>query len=74
VINRLKENPIALAGGAIVASMMLVSLLAPVISPYNPYAIDPKQVLQAPSVHHLLGTDHLGRDLLSRMIYERRYL
>ena len=69
MIDRLKENPIALAGGGIVIFMMLVSLLAPVISPYSPYAIDPGQVLQAPSVHHLLGTDHLGRDLLSRMIY-----
>ena len=69
MISRLKENPIALVGGAIVLLMMLVSLLAPLIAPYNPYAIDPNAVLQPPSLHHLLGTDHLGRDLLSRMIY-----
>ncbi len=69
MIDRLKGNPVALAGGAIVLLMMLVSILAPVISPYNPYAIDPNAVLQPPSLHHLLGTDHLGRDLFSRMIY-----
>ncbi len=69
MLGRLKGNPMAVAGGAMVLFMLVVSILAPVIAPYNPYTIDPNAVLQPPSLHHLLGTDHLGRDLLSRMIY-----
>jgi peptide/nickel transport system permease protein len=69
VLDRLQNNHLALAGGGVVLFLLVVSLLAPVIAPYNPYAIDPNAVLQPPSLHHLLGTDHLGRDLLSRMIY-----
>ena len=48
-----------------------MAIMAPVIAPYNPYQIH-KAVLAPPSSVYLLGTDRLGRDLLSRMIYGSR--
>ncbi len=63
------KNPLAIAGSIIVFLLFLVSLLAPVISPYAPGDIDVKSILEAPSLKHPLGTDQLGRDLLSRMIW-----
>jgi peptide/nickel transport system permease protein len=49
--------------------MIILALLAPLIAPYDPNAIDLKNSLQFPSTNHLLGTDHLGRDVLSRLLY-----
>src|SRR5712692_9014896 len=50
----------------------LVSLAAPVIAPYNPYAVNTHNLYQPPSWTHLAGTDDLGRDTLSRVIYGGR--
>jgi len=66
---RFLKNKMALAGGIIVISFLTVSLLAPWMAPYDPGAIDLKLVLMPPSATHLLGTDQLGRDVLSRMIW-----
>ncbi|MCX5832721.1 MAG: ABC transporter permease [Deltaproteobacteria bacterium] len=66
---RFLKNKMALAGSIIVVAFFAVSLLAPWIAPYDPGAIDLKLVLMPPSVAHLLGTDQLGRDVLSRMIW-----
>ncbi|WP_432408990.1 ABC transporter permease [Wukongibacter sp. M2B1] len=52
--------------------ILLVSLLAPFIAPYNPIEIDMKNRLSKPSFKHLLGTDSLGRDVFSRLIYGGR--
>jgi peptide/nickel transport system permease protein len=52
--------------------LLLVSLLAPWIAPYDPNEINLKMVLSAPSASHLCGTDQLGRDVLSRMIWGAR--
>ena len=49
--------------------VVLAALFAPLIAPYDPYAQDLNQVLQGPSPQHWLGTDTLGRDTLSRIIY-----
>ncbi len=68
----LKRNPLALGGGIIVITLFTISTLAPVLSPYDPNAIDVKFILEPPSLQHLLGTDQLGRDLLSRMIWGSR--
>src|SRR5205085_9179715 len=46
--------------------------LASLVSPYDPLAIDPVAMLAGPSAHHLMGTDELGRDILSRTIYGGR--
>jgi peptide/nickel transport system permease protein len=70
--NRFLKNKMAVAGGLVVVALFAVSLLAPYLAPYDPNAIDLKQVLASPSAKHILGTDQLGRDVLSRMIWGAR--
>ena len=69
---RFLKNKMAVAGSLVVLLLFAVSLLAPWIAPYDPGIIDLKQVLAAPSSVHLFGTDQLGRDVLSRMIWGAR--
>jgi peptide/nickel transport system permease protein len=59
-------------GAAIVAAFALIAVLAPLLAPYDPLAQDPANKLADPSAAHLLGTDELGRDVLSRLIYATR--
>ncbi len=59
----------AVAGGAVVILLFVVSLFAPWISPYDPNAINLSEVLAQPSPDHPFGTDQLGRDVLSRIIW-----
>jgi len=66
---RFRRNRLAMTGLTLVAGMFVVSLAAPFLAPYDPNSIDLKAVLMAPSGEHLLGTDPLGRDVLSRIIY-----
>jgi peptide/nickel transport system permease protein len=68
----LQANRLALTGLAIVAALLLIALLAPVISPHDPNAIDVEAILLPPGPGHLFGTDELGRDVLSRMIHGSR--
>ena len=68
----LRRNRLALAGGVVVVVLALLALLAPVISPRDPNRLDVKRILDAPSKAHPLGTDQLGRDVLSRMLYGAR--
>ncbi|MCL5788244.1 MAG: ABC transporter permease [Candidatus Marsarchaeota archaeon] len=49
-----------------------MAILAPYISPYNPNQIDPNAILQGPSFHHLLGTNEVGQDILSLVIWGSR--
>lgn len=72
VWNRFKRNRLALVGLAIVLTMMIVSLSAPLIAPYDPLSIDVHNVFSPPSRSHPFGTDELGRDVLSRMIWGSR--
>ena len=69
---RLRTNRLALAGGLVVIALLAVSFLAPWLSPYDPAYIDVNSVLRGPSQNHPLGTDNLGRDVLSRMIWGSR--
>ena len=69
---RFLKNKIAVAGSIVVLALFAVSLLAPWIAPCDPSAIDLKQVLAPPSAAHPFGTDQLGRDVLSRMIWGSR--
>lgn len=71
-LRRALRNRLTVFGAAIVVSLFLVAVLAPLVVPYDPSAIDSKHVLDAPSLLHPLGTDELGRDVLSRMIYGAR--
>jgi peptide/nickel transport system permease protein len=59
-------------GGVIVLMLVLAALFAPQIAPYDPYDIDVRGRLQPPSREHLFGTDDLGRDMFSRVIYGAR--
>ena len=64
-----RKNKLGVVCLGIVALLVLVALLAPVIAPYDPYAQDLVNRLAAPGAGHVLGTDELGRDILSRIIY-----
>jgi len=59
-------------GLSIIIFFSAVALFAPLISPFDPSLIDSHNLLAPPSAKHLLGTDGLGRDLLSRMIFGSR--
>ncbi|MBI3581672.1 MAG: ABC transporter permease [Nitrospinae bacterium] len=72
VARRMLKNPFALWGGAVVVLLFLVAALAHFISPYDPSAVDTGIILRPPGAGHWLGTDELGRDVLSRMIYGAR--
>jgi len=66
------RNKLALTGSGIVLLLFFVSVFAPLIAPYDPGQIDLKNVLLPPSLDHWFGTDQLGRDVLSRMIWGAR--
>ena len=72
VWNRLKGDSFAITGGTIVLILFSVALLAPLISPYDPSDVNTSILLEPPNMKHWLGTDELGRDVLSRMIYGAR--
>jgi peptide/nickel transport system permease protein len=61
-----------MTGLVMVGGLFVISLLAPWLAPYDPGFIDLQSVLMPPSGEHLLGTDPLGRDVLSRIIYGSR--
>ncbi|MGQ9637074.1 MAG: ABC transporter permease [Thermodesulfobacteriota bacterium] len=69
---RLKRNRAALFGGLIVLLFVSVAIFAPWLSPYHPNEGDLTKRLKPPSREHPLGTDPLGRDLLSRVLYGAR--
>jgi peptide/nickel transport system permease protein len=68
----LLADPMGLAGLVLVVAFLGMALLAPWIAPYDPVAMDVKAKFQKPSLAHWAGTDHLGRDLLSRIIWGAR--
>jgi len=65
----LKKDPLGMAGFVLVSLLLLMTLLAPWLAPYDPFEIDVHDRLSAPSAAHWLGTDQLGRDILSRVLY-----
>ncbi len=67
-----RRNPLAIAGGVVVLVLALLAALAPLLAPYDPAAYDVKQILLPPGPAHWFGTDQLGRDVLSRMLYGAR--
>ncbi len=69
---RILDVRLAGAGLAILAIVLLCALLAPLLSPYDPNEQDYLALAESPSTQHLLGTDDLGRDVLSRIIYGSR--
>lgn len=71
-IKRFCQHRLAVVGAAIVIILFLVALFAPFIAAESPYHIDLGNTLSPPSWEHPLGTDQLGRDMLSRLIYGSR--
>lgn len=69
---RLLRNKAAAASAAYLAVLMLAAALAPVIAPYDPLAADFANIRQGPSAEHWFGTDELGRDVLTRVLYGAR--
>jgi peptide/nickel transport system permease protein len=65
------RQPLAIAGGVIAVAWFVVAIFAPLIAPHNPLAQN-FVASQGPSAHHPFGTDELGRDILSRVIYGAR--
>ena len=71
-IRLLKEKPLGAACGIILLILILVAIFADVLAPYSYDEVHLADILNAPSARYLLGTDQLGRDLLSRLIYGAR--
>lgn len=72
VLYSVRRSPLSLIGFALVLFMALIAVLAPWLVPYDPYKLSIGDRLQPPSLKHLAGTDIVGRDLLSRVIYGTR--
>jgi peptide/nickel transport system permease protein len=70
--NRLKKNKLALFAFAVIVIIITVAIFAPLIAPYAPETIDLKNMNKGSMEGHILGTDALGRDILSRIIYGSR--
>src|SRR5260221_2281422 len=71
-LRRLFDRKGAVVGMVVIATFILLALFAPLIAPYDPIATSWTLVRKAPSALHWFGTDDLGRDILSRVIYGAR--
>lgn len=69
---RLRRSRVSLAGLAAVLALGVLAVVAPWVAPYDPLAMNLPNQLQPPSANHWLGTDLLGRDILSRLLYGGR--
>lgn len=67
-----RDNKLAVASGAVIIIIALMAIFAPLVAPYDPTAQDLVNRLQGMSREHIFGTDQLGRDVFSRMIYGAR--
>lgn len=68
----IKENKLASFSLLIILMILVIAIFAPIFAPYDPYMQNLKDRLLEPNLNHLLGTDELGRDTLSRIIYGAR--
>lgn len=71
-LQQFKKSQVGLVGAALVCAFLLVTAGAPLLAPYDPIATDFANVLAPPSWQHPFGTDDIGRDILSRVIYGSR--
>lgn len=71
--SKLKRNKTAMVGLIIVLAMVIIAVFAPLLAPFDPYAINPAEAFIKPGVDgHIFGTDNIGRDLFSRVLYGAR--
>jgi len=73
LVGKLFRRKLVLAGAAILVVVMLLALFAPWITPYGPMAMKISDRLQSPRLAHWFGTDELGRDVFSRVVFGARY-
>jgi len=73
LLRELASEPLSLAGSLVVGLFLFVAVAAPVLAPYDPIKVNVLARLAGPSRQHLLGTDALGRDLLSRLLFGARW-
>ena len=71
-VRRFLRRPASVVALAVLVAIILACVLAPLLSHYSPLAQDLNSVLQGPSAHHILGTDSLGRDVFTRLLYGGR--
>ena len=69
IIKRICSEPLGLIGLILVVLIVVSAVFAGLLAPYDPIALNITDRLQAPSLNHLLGTDQLGRDLFSRVLF-----
>ncbi|MEZ4559673.1 MAG: ABC transporter permease [Caldilineaceae bacterium] len=72
VWRQLRRNRAAMLGAALISLEILIAVFAPLVAPYDPIEQSIYDALQPPSATHWLGTDEVGRDILSRIIYGTR--
>ncbi|HCU68354.1 MAG TPA: D,D-dipeptide ABC transporter permease, partial [Desulfomicrobium sp.] len=68
----LSRNPSAVMGGVVIAAMVLLAVGAPLLAPHDPVKLSLGERLMAPGAAHLFGTDELGRDIFSRVLFGAR--
>jgi len=73
IAKRVFRYPSAKVGGVIFVIIVLLALLAPLIAPYGPLEMHLDQIFMKPCAEHLFGTDGMGRDILSRLLYGAKY-
>jgi peptide/nickel transport system permease protein len=72
-VRRLKRDKAAIAGCIIIVGLLIMAILAPILTPYDPIKQNYDELLLSPSPRHPLGTDQYGRDLLTRIVFGCRY-
>ena len=72
VVRRVLRRPVALAATLVVFAFVIIALGAPYFAPFDPIKTDYRAIRKAPSATHLFGTDEVGRDVLSRLIWGAR--
>jgi peptide/nickel transport system permease protein len=73
LLRRISREWTAVIGATILVVFAILAIGAPLIAPHDPTALDARAILASPSRDHLLGTDNLGRDILSRLIHGARW-
>lgn len=65
----IRRSPLSLLGIILFSGFLLIAILAPYIMPYSPYKINLSGAFQQPNIEYLFGTDEMGRDILSRVVW-----
>src|SRR5690606_30901003 len=72
VLRRILRSNGGIIGGGYLIGLIFAAAAAPFLSPYDPIKMSPTEALQSPSWEHLAGTDRLGRDIMTRILYGTR--